>query len=291
MARHGKPPASPVSRIISAFFAVVLVAGLGLIAYPTVADWWNQLHQSRAVASYIKQTQNLSKADKEAMLRQARVYNQALIDKQDRWHLSPSETNDYNNTLNIGDGVMGYVTIPKIKVRLPIYHGTDDDVLQIAVGHLPGSSLPVGGDTTHAVVSGHTGLPSARLLTGLDELKQGDTFAFHVLDDTYTYQVDDINVVLPDDLSHLNFENGKDYATLITCTPYGVNTHRLLVRGHRIPNPANDNTRYATPETLIVEAVLVALVVAGAAIAAVVIWQRRRDAGAEALVARHAESV
>ena len=289
MARHGKPPASPVSRIISAFFAVVLVAGLGLIAYPTVADWWNQLHQSRAVASYIKQTQNLSKADKEAMLRQARVYNQALTDKQDRWHLSSSETKEYNNTLNIGDGVMGYVTIPKIKVRLPIYHGTDDDVLQIAVGHLPGSSLPVGGETTHAVVSGHTGLPSARLLTGLDELKTGDTFAFHVLDDTYTYQVDDINLVLPDDLSHLNFENGKDYATLITCTPYGVNTHRLLVRGHRIPNPANDDTRYATPETLIVLAVLVVL--AGAAISAVVIWQRRRDAGAEALVARHAESV
>lgn len=289
MARHGKPPASPVSRIISAFFAVVLVAGLGLIAYPTVADWWNQLHQSRAVASYIKQTQNLSKADKEAMLRQARVYNQALTDKQDRWHLSSSETKEYNNTLNIGDGVMGYVTIPKIKVRLPIYHGTDDDVLQIAVGHLPGSSLPVGGETTHAVVSGHTGLPSARLLTGLDELKTGDTFAFHVLDDTYTYQVDDINVVLPDDLSHLNFENGKDYVTLITCTPYGVNTHRLLVRGHRIPNPANDDTRYATPETLIVLAVLVVL--AGAAISAVVIWQRRRDAGAEALVARHAESV
>lgn len=163
--------------------------------------------------------------------------------------MTDEQKREYNETLDIiGTGIMGYVTIPRIKVKLPVYHGTSDGVLQIAAGHLAGTSLPVGGATTHAVVSGHTGLPSARLLTGLDELQKGDTFAFHVLDETYTYQVDQISVVLPSEISKLNIESGADYATLITCTPYGVNSHRLLVRGHRIPNPkVPDSTQYDEP--------------------------------------------
>ena len=163
---------------------------------------------------------------------------------------------------------MGYVTIPRIKVKLPIYHGTDEGVLQVATGHLAGTSLPVGGPTTHAVISGHTGLPSARLFTGLDELAKGDTFAFHVLDDTYTYQVDQIKVVLPDNLSALNIRTSTDFATLITCTPYGVNSHRLLVRGHRIPNPTTpDNTQYDDPTTMVFTTIIVALLVLAALIA------------------------
>lgn len=257
MSRHKKvnPKANIGSRIASLFFGTVLVAGLCILSYPTIANWWNQLHQSKAVAAYVAQTKDYSKQERKVMLAQARQYNtllakRALLSKteneNDRWVMTADEKQRYDSTLDVnGSGVMGYVTIPSIKVRLPIYHGTDEGILQIATGHIAGSSLPVGGPDTHAVVSGHTGLPSAKLFTGLDKLKKGDTFAFHVLDQTYTYQVDRITTVLPKDLSQLNIESGKDYATLVTCTPYGVNTHRLLVRGHRIPNPETaDNTNY-----------------------------------------------
>lgn len=257
MSRHKKvnPKANIGSRISSLFFGTVLVAGLCLLSYPTIANWWNQLHQSKAVAAYVAQTKDHSKQERKAMLAQAWQYNtllakRALLSKteneNDRWVMTADEKQRYDSTLDVnGSGVMGYVTIPSIKVRLPIYHGTDEGILQIATGHIAGSSLPVGGPDTHAVVSGHTGLPSAKLFTGLDKLKKGDIFAFHVLDQTYTYQVDRITTVLPKDLSQLNIESGKDYATLVTCTPYGVNTHRLLVRGHRIPNPKTaDNTDY-----------------------------------------------
>lgn len=238
-----------VSRIISAFFAIVLVVGLGLIAYPTVADWWNRMHQSRAVATYVEKTEDLSGVQRKAMLEAARAYNAELAGRADRWRPTDEETEQYESILDItGTGVMGYVSIPKLKVQLPIYHGTDEGVLQIAIGHLESTSLPVGGKGTHAAISGHTGLPSAKLLTGLDTLQKGDTFAFHVLGETYTYQVDQISVVLPNDLSKLNIESDKDLATVITCTPYGVNSHRLLVRGHRIPNPTTpDTTDYESP--------------------------------------------
>ena len=257
MSRHKKvnPKANIGSRIASLFFGTVLVAGLCLLSYPTIANWWNQLHQSKAVAAYVAQTKDYSKQERKVMLAQARQYNtllakRALLSKteneNDRWIMTADEKQRYDSTLDVnGSGVMGYVTVPSIKVKLPIYHGTDEGILQIATGHIAGSSLPVGGPDTHAVVSGHTGLPSAKLFTGLDKLKKGDTFAFHVLDQTYTYQVDRITTVLPKDLSQLNIESGKDYATLVTCTPYGVNTHRLLVRGHRIPTPETaDNTDY-----------------------------------------------
>ena len=251
-------------NLLIGFLVVVMIGGFGLIAYPSVADWWNRMHQSYAVAGYVAKTNDMSKAEKKKLLDAAHAYNLKLAATSDRWHMTDEQKHEYNETLDVtGTGIMGYVTIPRIKVKLPVYHGTSDGVLQIAAGHLAGTSLPVGGATTHAVVSGHTGLPSARLLTGLDELQKGDTFAFHVLDETYTYQVDQISVVLPSEISKLNIEQGRDYATLITCTPYGVNSHRLLVRGHRIPNPkVPDTTQYDEPgEMTAVAAVVVGLLV------------------------------
>ena len=246
-AKHKKSNA--LLNVMIAISAIAMIGALGLIAYPTFSDWWNRMHQSYAVAGYVEQTKDMSGAERKAMLDAAHAYNERLVTNSDRWHMTDEQKREYDATLDVtGTGIMGYVTIPRIKVKLPVYHGTSDGVLQIAAGHLAGTSLPVGGATTHAVVSGHTGLPSARLLTGLDELQKGDTFAFHVLDETYTYQVDQISVVLPSEISKLNIESGADYATLITCTPYGVNSHRLLVRGHRIPNPkVPDSTQYDEP--------------------------------------------
>ena len=261
-AKHKKSNA--LLNVMIAISAIAMIGALGLIAYPTFSDWWNRMHQSYAVAGYVEQTKDMSGAERKAMLKAAHEYNERLAANGDRWHMTDAQKREYDETLDVtGTGIMGYVTIPRIKVKLPVYHGTSDGVLQIAAGHLAGTSLPVGGATTHAVVSGHTGLPSARLLTGLDELKKGDTFAFHVLDETYTYQVDQISVVLPSEISKLNIESGADYATLITCTPYGVNSHRLLVRGHRIPNPkVPDTTQYDEPgEMTAVAAVVVGLLV------------------------------
>lgn len=235
------------SLVASAFFVIVLMAGLGLLSYPMIANWWNQMHQSRAVAAYVSQVNHYSERKRKEMITQARQYNKRLAQRalrneteneSSRWSMTDAEKRHYAELLDItGTGVMGYVTIPSIKVRLPIYHGTGEGILRIATGHIAGSSLPVGGTSSHTVVSGHTGLPSARLFTGLDKLKKGDTFAFHVLDQVYTYQIDQISVVLPKDFSKLDIAPGQDYATLVTCTPYAVNSHRLLVRGHRIPNP------------------------------------------------------
>ncbi|MCH9276440.1 class C sortase [Bifidobacterium amazonense] len=283
-AKRRKRPIDIISTVVSAFFAVVLVVGVGLLAYPSVTDWWNRMHQSRAVATYIEQTEDLSQAKKTAMLTAAREYNEQLLSVSDRWRLTDEQKKEYESILDVsGTGIMGYVTIPKLKVRFPVYHGTDEGVLQIAIGHLEGSSLPVGGASTHAVVSGHTGLPSAKLLTGLDTLVKGDTFAFHVLDETYTYQVDQISVVLPNELDKLNIEDGKDYATVVTCTPYGVNTHRLLVRGHRIPNPTTpDTTDYDTPVrtyTTAIIAVAATVLVLGVIIVRWLIVRRRRPHG------------
>lgn len=280
MSSRSKKPMDIVSRVISAFFAVVLVVGVGLIAYPTVADWWNRMHQSRAVATYIEKTKDLSAEQRKQMLQAAHEYNERLATQSDRWRLTDEQKKEYESLLDVsGTGIMGYVTIPKLKVRFPVYHGTDEGVLQIAIGHLEGSSLPVGGATTHAAISGHTGLPSAKLLTGLDTLEKGDTFAFHVLDRTYTYQVDKISVVLPNNLKNLDIADGKDYATVITCTPYGVNSHRLLVRGHRIPNPKTpDTTDYDTPTRMVTIGIIAGTVAVMAIGVGVVLWMVRRRA-------------
>ena len=212
-----------------------------MILYPTFADWWNSFHQSRAVASYMDSVSALDTEQYEEILAEADAYNQKLAETGILWTLDEEQEKEYNNQLNVNDsGIMGYIDIPKINITLPIYHGIDEAVLQVAIGHIAGSSLPVGGENTHCIVSGHRGLPSARLFTDLDKLVDGDTFTMTVLNRTVTYQVDQIRIVEPTDLSDLLIEEGKDYCTLVTCTPYGINTHRLLVRGHRVANAQGD---------------------------------------------------
>lgn len=216
-----------------------LLLGLAIIAYPTFSDWWNQYHQSRAIATYVQAVEEVSQEEKDAMIAEAVAYNERLVDKPDRYRMTEAEEKEYRSILDLtGSGVMGYIQVSSIGVNLPVYHGVDESVLQVAIGHIEGTSLPVGGETTHAVVSGHRGLPSAKLFTDLDKLVEGDTFTITVLNRTTTYEVDQIRIVDPTDMSDLNLQKGADYVTLVTCTPYGINTHRLLVRGHRIDNIA-----------------------------------------------------
>ena len=222
---------------ITLIIVAVGLFGLGLILYPSAADWWNSFHQSRAVAAYAQKVANLDSSDYERILADAEAYNNNLAANGIDWAMSEEEIEAYEKELDItGNGIMGYISIPKIHVQLPIYHGIDDAVLQIAIGHLAETSLPVGGESSHCVVSGHRGLPSAKLFTDIDKLVEGDTWTVNVLNKTLTYEVDQIRVVEPTDLSNLQIEQGKDYFTLVTCTPYGINTHRLLVRGHRVDN-------------------------------------------------------
>ncbi len=220
---------------------LIFLAGLSLMLYPTVSNWWNSMHQTQAVASYMEQVADMTAEEHDRMYNEAVAYNEKLASQGTHFSLTEEEQEEYNSILDVtGTGIMGYIDIPKIDVQLPIYHGTDDAVLQIAIGHLAGSSLPVGGDSTHCVVSGHTGLPSALLFTDLNKLVEGDRFTMSVLDRTLTYEVDQIRIVLPDELNDLEIENGRDFCTLVTCTPYGINTHRLLVRGHRVENEADE---------------------------------------------------
>ena len=187
--------------------------------------------------SYSAKVADMSKTDYSRILRNAKKYNRQITKHGINWNLSKKEKAAYERQLNVGeDGSMGYIDIPKISVQLPIYHGTNEAVLQTSIGHLEGTSLPIGGKGTHSVLSGHRGLPSAKLFTDLDQLREGDTFTIHVLNRTLTYEVDQIRIVEPTDLSDLKIVKGKDYCTLLTCTPYGINTHRLLVRGHRVKN-------------------------------------------------------
>ena len=220
---------------------LTLLIGAGLIAYPSFANWWNSFHQSRAVASYAETVANMNTEEYERIISKSQAYNRKLSRSGILWTLDEDEEKEYKEQLDIGtSGIMGYIDIPKIDVMLPIYHGIDESILQVAVGHIPGTSLPVGGEGSHCVVSGHRGLPSARLFTDIDKLVGGDSFTITVLNKTLTYEVDQIRTVLPTDLSDLQIEKGKDYVTLVTCTPYGINTHRLLVRGHRIENADGD---------------------------------------------------
>ena len=222
---------------------LIMIIGALIIAYPSFSDWWNSFHQTRAIASYVDAVANLNKEDYERMFAEAEAYNKTLIDKSDRYHLSEEEKKEYEKILDVtGTGIMGYVEIPKIHISYPIYHGTDEAVLQIAIGHIEGSSFPVGGIGTHSAISGHRGLPSARLFTDVDRLIEGDTFMIQILDRTITYEVDQIHTVLPEELDDLKIDPEKDYCTLITCSPYGINSHRLLIRGYRVDN-AFDKTR------------------------------------------------
>ena len=251
----------------SSFVTAILIAaffiGALLLLYPTISDFWNSFHQSRAIASYAEQVADLDENAYDRLWEDARIYNKTLGDTMNRFVMAEEQKKAYAALLNIADnGVMGYIEIPKVRCNLPIYHGTDEAVLQVAIGHVPGSSLPVGGESTHCVLSGHRGLPSAKLFTNLDELETGDVFMLRVLDETLTYEVDQIRTVLPNELGDLAIVEGEDYCTLVTCTPYGINSHRLLVRGHRVENHAGASTIRVTADAMQIEPLQVAPLVA-----------------------------
>ena len=224
-------------RIIATILIILLfLAGLGIVLYPYVSEYVNAKHASRVVVNYDDTVKEITPEDFSQYFEVAEEYNERLRQNPNPFS-EDSRTEGYETALNVdGSGMMGYLEIPKISVKLPFYHGTSGAVLNEAVGHLEGSSLPVGGEDTHVVLSAHRGLPSAKLFTDLPELGEGDIFILNVLDRKMTYQVDQILTVLPTELEALEVEDGQDYVTLMTCTPYGINTHRLLVRGHRIEN-------------------------------------------------------
>ena len=251
-------------NLTTILLVVALVIGLCLLLYPTVSDYWNSLHQSRAIASYTESVAQIDNSRYQVFLEEARDYNARLAQLEKvNWMPTDQELQEYAAILDVSNtGVMCSIEIPKIKVNLPIYHGVEEGVLQIAVGHIPGSTLPVGGENTHCVLSGHRGLPSARLFTDLDKLVVGDTFLIHVLDEILTYEVDQILIVEPYDLSALEIAPGEDLVTLVTCTPYGINTHRLLVRGHRIETAKQAKQIRVPADAVQIEPTLVAPVVA-----------------------------
>ena len=254
-----KKTGSPITILL----ILILLAGVSLLLYPTVSDYWNSFHQSRAIASYAEQVANIDDAQYEELWDAARDYNQSLLHRPNDFLLSDEQQEIYKSLLDIGgNGIMGYIEIPVIDVMLPIYHGTKESVLQIAVGHLDWTSLPVGGAGSHCVVSGHRGLPSARLFTDLDKLKVGDVFMLHVLNEILTYEIDQILIVEPQDTDPLLIEPGKDLCTLITCTPYGINSHRMLVRGHRIESQEEPKDIRITADAVRIEPLMVAPIVA-----------------------------
>ena len=222
-------------HLSSILLVVIILAGLSLLLYPSFSNYWNERHQSVAIQSYGEQVAQMDNSAAQQLLQQARAYNRTLLDRENRFVLSDAEAAQYEGLLDVtGTGIMGYVEIPSLDCMLPIYHGTDEAVLQIAVGHIAGSSLPVGGEGTHCVISGHRGLPSAKLFTNLDQMAEGDVFRLHVLDEILSYEVDQILTVEPHDVAALEIDPEQDLCTLVTCTPYGINSHRLLVRGHRV---------------------------------------------------------
>lgn len=251
------------NRVMTLLLVLALLAGLFLLLYPTVSDYWNSLHQTRTITGYAENVAQLDRTEYEEMWAAAQQYNRTLSKRENAFALTEEQKREYESLLNAsGNGVMGIVEIPKIGCVLPIYHGTDDAVLQIAVGHLEWSSLPVGGEGTHCVLSGHRGLPSARLFTNLDQLAVGDCFLLRVLDETLTYEVDQILIVEPQEVAALGITEGGDSCTLVTCTPYGINTHRLLVRGHRVGNDAQAKAVRVTADALQIEPLLVAPIAA-----------------------------
>ena len=237
---------------------LVLVLGLGIMLYPTVSDWWNSFHQTRAIASYSDTVATMDNEIYDQLWQEAEAYNAALAQKANPYFFTEEDQALYDSTLNVsGTGIMGYIDIPEIKCTLPIYHGTSAAVLQVGVGHIEGSSLPVGGEGTHCVLSGHSGLPSAVLFTHLEDLDIGDLFTLQIMDETLTYEVDRFNRVLPHEMDLLTIEEGKDSCTLVTCTPYGVNTHRLLVHAHRVANEAATAHIRVTADAVRIDPILV----------------------------------
>ena len=250
------------SNLSNIILVVILIIGVSLLLYPSVSDYWNSLHASKAISNYAENVESMDSVIYEKILQDAYNYNKLLLKRGNDYELDAEQKDLYYQTLDISKtGIMGYVEIPGIDCTLPIYHGTEEAVLQVAIGHLEWTSLPVGGASTHCVISGHRGLPSAKLFSNLDQLAEGDLFLIRVLDEILTYEVDLISIVLPNQIEGLHIVEGEDYCTLVTCTPYGVNSHRLLVRGHRIEN-IDTKTIRVTADAMQIDPVLVAPAVA-----------------------------
>ena len=224
-------------RLPDVMLGALFLVGVLILTYPIVSDYWNSIQQGRAVARYDDEVAKMTPEDFSAMWREVEAYNREIASSTAGFHLSDEQFERYNSLLNLaGAGMMGHIEIAKLGIDLPVYHTVEDPVLQTGIGHIPGSSLPAGGEDTHVLLSGHRGLPTSTLFTNLDKLGEGDLFTLHVLDRALTYQVDQIRIVEPHEVQDLDVVDGQDYVTLITCTPYAINTHRLLVRGHRVDN-------------------------------------------------------
>ena len=238
---------------------LLLLLGLSLLLYPTFSDYWNSMHQTRAIATYAENVADLDSDKYEHIWNDAKAYNQRISQRENVYAMSDEETEDYHRQLNLtGEGIMGYIEIPGIHVTLPLHHTVEESILQVAVGHIEWTSLPTGGEGNHTVFSGHRGLPSARLFSDLDQLNPGDLFMLRILDELMTYEVDQILVVEPHEVEALQVQEGKDLCTLVTCTPYGVNSHRLLVRGHRVENPEEAVTLRVTADAYRIEPLVLA---------------------------------
>lgn len=247
------------NKISTLLLCLLFLIGLSLLLYPTVSDYWNSLHQSRAITHYAEKVADLDDETYQKLWDEATEYNDSLLGRTNSYILNEEQQARYGELLNVDEnGIMGHIEIPSLNVSLPIYHGTAESVLQIAVGHLEWTSLPVGGESTHCVLSGHRGLPSAKLFTDLDKLVVGDRFILQILDETLTYEVDQILIVEPQETEALQIVEGQDYCTLVTCTPYGVNSHRLLVRGHRVENEEEVKTVRVTADAIQIEPLIVA---------------------------------
>ena len=272
-------------RVSNLILVLIMLVGAGIAGYPAFSEYWNSMHQSRAIMGYAERVAELSNEEYTDVWDAALDYNRRLSQSSNQWSMSDEDLDDYERQLNVdGTGNMGFISIPKIDVNLPVYHGTSDSVLQTSIGHIDGTSLPAGSvhpdpDAfdevefgSHSVLSGHRGLPSAKLFSELDAMEVGDVFYLTVLDQTLTYQVDEITVILPEDSSSLGIFPGKDYCTLMTCTPYGINTHRLLVRGIRVENDKELVDVRVTADALKVEPLYVVPFIAGPVLFLMVLW-------------------
>lgn len=272
-------------RVSNLILVLILLAGVAIAGYPAFSDYWNSMHQSRAIMGYAERVAELTNDEYITVWEDALDYNRRLASDPNPWAMTDEDIDDYERQLNVdGTGNMGFISIPRIDVNLPIYHGTSDAVLQTSIGHIDGTSLPAGSIhpdpddydkveyASHSVLSGHRGLPSAKLFSDLDVLEEGDVFYLTILDQTLTYQVDKITVILPEDSSELVLFPGKDYCTLMTCTPYGINTHRLLVRGVRVENDKELIDVRVTADALKIEPLYVVPFIAGPVLLLMILW-------------------
>ena len=259
--------------IYTKLLVLMFFIGVALLLYPTLGDMYSTYTQSKAISGYVEAVAALSDDEYEKMIEDAKAFNAEVIYPKGHYSvLTPEEKERYLSLLNLtGSGMMGYVDIPTIDTSLAVYHTTQEKFLQIGAGHLEATSLPVGGENTHCSISGHRGLVSAKLFTNLNQLVEGDIFTLHILEETLTYRVDQIKIVLPESTSDVDIIDGGDYCTPITCTPYGVNTHRLLVRGHRVEN-IEDTARRIPSDAMLIQPVILLSMLAVPIIACVILW-------------------